>query len=224
MSKNILIVAAHPDDETLGAGGSIARHIENGDLVKVVILGTGIASRNEDNLEEKLKELRENSKNALKVIGVEDVLFYDYPDNRFDTVPLLEIIKTIENNIDEFKPNIIYTHNYNDLNIDHRITYEAVITATRPVKDYPEEILSFEVLSSTEWKFGSQGVFCPNYFIDITKTFDKKLDALREYKTEMREPPHPRSLEIVTALSRLRGSMSNTKYAEAFEMIRVVKK
>ena len=214
---NILVVAAHPDDETLGAGGVMAKHIESGDNVSVLILGTGLTSRDQEKKSE-ISSLRTDSKKALSILGVNDVEFLDFPDNSFDSVPLLEIIKSVERKIKEVKPVEIFTHYQNDLNIDHKITFQAVLTAARPINEYVKKMLCFEVASSTEWN--TEQSFNPNCFVDISGQLNKKLKALDEYKTEMRNFPHPRSNKYVEALAKVRGGSANMDAAEAFVIVR----
>jgi len=223
---NILVIAAHPDDEALGAGGAMALHCARKDKVSVAILGTGIASRKEKgaDISSELSALRAQSRSALARLGVKDVQFLDFPDNSFDSVPLLEITKAVERIVSEKKPELLYTHHWGDLNIDHRRTFEAMMTACRPVGGCSvKKILCFETLSSTEWNAPSSGTaFLPNCFVDISSVMQKKLDCLSEYKGEMRPFPHPRSPEAVSALARLRGSTIGAESAEAFEVAREI--
>ena len=222
---NILIIVAHPDDEVLGCGGTIAKLSHDYDIY-TLILGEGITSRDIPNEEKKeeLKELKKQSDEANKILGVKKVFFEDFPDNRFDTVPLLDIIKSIEKVIQKIKPEEIFTHHYGDLNIDHQIVHKAVLTATRPVADYTvKKILLFEVLSSTEWNYQNQNnAFTPNTYIDISDTLNKKLVAMKCYKSEIRDYPHPRSLEAIEILAKKRGVEVGLKYAEAFNLIRSI--
>ena len=218
---NILVIAAHPDDEVLGAGGAMAKHVNNGDTVSVLILGQGMFSREQSKQTAQLETLQNHSKNALKKLGVSDVQFLDFPDNSFDSVPLLKVVKAVENKIKETKPETICTHHFSDLNIDHRITFKAVITAARPINPHVKRILCFEIPSSTEWS--SESFFQPNYFIDISSTLKQKLQSLSEYKTEMRDFPHPRSLKYVEALATVRGGTANVKAAEAFVLVREIR-
>jgi len=153
---------------------------------------------------------------------VKKVFFHGFPDNRFDTVPFLDIVKVIETIKNKIKPEIIFTHYVKDLNIDHQITYKAVITATRPVREETvKEVYSFEIPSSTEWSYPLS--FSPNVFYDILGTIDVKLEALEEYKTELRGYPHPRSLEGVKLIAKFWGMKVGLKYAEAFELVREIK-
>jgi len=227
MNKKVLVVAAHPDDELLGVGATIVKHVENGDMCYALILGEGITSRyNKRDLADisKVEELHEDTFQAAKVIGYEKVYLENFPDNRFDSVDLLDIIKIIEKYIEEIKPDIVYTHHSGDLNVDHRKTYEAALTATRPIGDfYVKELYCFETVSSTEWNFEYNNSFKPNYFIDATFMLDKKLEALNFYKSEMKNFPHPRSIENLEVTARKWGSVIGKKYAEAFEVVRIVK-
>ncbi|MBN1384687.1 MAG: PIG-L family deacetylase [Elusimicrobia bacterium] len=224
--KKILVVAAHPDDEILGCGGTLARLIKEGYRVDTLILGEGITSRDgiriKGKREQEIKILREKLYKANKMIGVNKVFVRGFPDNRLDSIQLLDIIKLIENVKDEFKPNIIFTHYWGDLNIDHQITYKAVLTACRPVKEETvREIYSFEVPSSTEWNYPN--VFKPNVFMDISKTLDIKIKAFRCYDTELRKFPHPRSEEALRYVGRRWGSVVGLNYAEAFKIVRMIK-
>lgn len=227
MNENkILIIAAHPDDEILGCGGTITRLVKEGYKAYTLILGEGITSRDEKRnrarREKEIKELREQIYKANGTIGVKDVFIYDFPDNRFDSVPLLDIVKVIERIKNEVKPNIIFTHYEKDLNIDHQITYKAVITATRPLpNETVKEIYSFEILSSTEWNFPLS--FLPNLFFDISEAINIKINAIATYKTELREYPHPRSLEGIKLIARFWGTKVGLYYAEAFSVVRAIK-
>ena len=204
----------------------MALHVSQGDKVSVAILGTGIASRKEKGagISGEVAALREDSKRALSRLGVTDVAFLDFPDNSFDSVPLLDITKAVEKIVAKKKPGIVYTHHWGDLNIDHRRTCEAVLTACRPLGSCSvRRILCFEVLSSTEWNAQSpKNAFLPNSFLDISSALQKKLAALKEYRGEMRPFPHPRSQEAVEALAKVRGSSIGAQAAEAFELAREI--
>ncbi|MFN4280628.1 PIG-L deacetylase family protein [Thermosynechococcus sp.] len=222
----VLLVFAHPDDEVLGCGGTIAKLSEEGARVFTLILGEGITSRQshrEPNLVAKeLADLKNSAFEANKRIGVdpEGVYLCHLPDNRFDTVPLLDIIKQIEKYIEKVHPTIIFTHSQYDLNIDHQITYKAVLTATRPQPSHPvKEIYACEVLSSTEWMY-PQG-FQPNmYSLLSEKHISAKIEALKCYSSEIRSYPHPRSIEGVECLAKWRGLQVGCNYAEAFQVVR----
>lgn len=226
MNKNILVVAAHPDDEVLGCGGTIAKLIKDGFEVCALILGEGITSRSEKrNIKNKIKDiysLRKQAKKANNILGVKNIFFDTFPDNRFDTVALLDIIKSIERVIAKIKPDIIYTHHRNDLNIDHRITYNAVLTACRPVKRQTvKEIYSFEIPSSTEWNYPCD--FSPTVIEDIADTINIKIGAFKCYKTELRNFPHPRSEEVIKIIAKRWGGIARLNYAEVFEVVRIIK-
>lgn len=229
INKKIMIIAAHPDDEILGCGGTIARLVSEGHQVYIFILAEGITSRNvirnREVFENELLGLKKIAIQANNILGVSEVELLDFPDNRMDNVDRLDIIKIIEKKILEIQPAVIYTHFYNDLNIDHRIVSDAVITATRPVfGQCVKEIYFFEVPSSTEWQFGNQSErFNPNVFSTLTDfQFEKKMEALHIYESEMREYPHPRSYKGVEILNQFRGLMVGVRYAESFISGRII--
>jgi len=224
--QKVLVIAAHPDDEVLGCGGTIARLSKKGYEMYVLILGEGITSRDDirdlQKREIEILDLKRQAEEANKILGVKQVFHHDFPDNRFDTVPLLDIIKVIEKIKNNVKPEIIFTHYEKDLNIDHQITYRAVITATRPLKEENvKEIYSFEIPSSTEWSYPLS--FSPNVFYDISETIDIKIKALEEYKTELKKYPHPRSLEGVKLIAKNWGIKVGLNYSEAFKTVRIIK-
>ena len=220
MNKKILIVVAHPDDEVLGCFASVAKLIKEGNEAYTLILGEGKTSRGEGELE--IKELHKEIKKANEVIGIKEVFIEKLPDNAFDTISLLEIVKVIEKYKNIVKPDIIFTHYENDLNIDHRITYQAVLTATRPMEDEcVKEIYSFEILSSTEWNYPL--TFSPDTFFDISDTIDLKIEAMNRYTSELCEYPHPRSLKGIELNAKYQGMRVGKKYVEAFKTIRNIK-
>ena len=226
---NILVVAAHPDDEILGCGASIAKWVKNGDEVNVLIMAEGITSRdktrNLDSRSEELSDLKKSALNAGEILGVKSVQLLSYPDNRMDSVDLLDIVKDIEAHIQKTKPQVVITHHPSDLNIDHQITCQATLTSCRPVPGNPvKRILCFEILSSTEWQVPlSNNVFLPTWYEDITNTFSSKINALKCYKGELNKWPHPRSFEAVESLAKRRGSSVGVDMAEAFALIREIK-
>ncbi|MGG1552411.1 PIG-L deacetylase family protein [Paenibacillus ferrarius] len=230
MSKTVLIIAAHPDDEILGCGGTMAKHVSQYDKVHVVILAEGLTSRDtvrsRELRAEELSELGKAAYKANQVIGVTSLVLYHYPDNRMDSIDRLDVTKTIELFIKQYKPDIVYTHHIGDVNIDHRCIHEAVITACRPIpgNHIVKDILFFEVASSTEWQTaGSAFPFTPNYFVDISSTIDIKLKSLEEYESEMREWPHSRSIRALEHLARWRGASIGTDAAESFMVGRSIK-
>jgi len=224
--KQALVVAAHPDDEVLGCGGTIARLISNECQVHVLILGDVTTSRYQDMPGEeawKTKEYRSETDSAAKLLGVSSLIRADFPDNRFDTVPLLEIVKHIEKARVRVRPDLILTHDYVDLNIDHQITHQAVVTAFRPnPNEHNFRIMAFEVLSSTAWQDQVAAVFRPNCYVDISRFLSKKLAAMKCYKSELRNPPHPRSLEAIDNLAQKRGFEVCVQAAEAFRIVREI--
>jgi len=207
----------------------MARLASEGNCVYTLILGEGVTSRDRKRdlakRENEIVKLKEKAEDANKILGVKKVYTYDFPDNRFDTVSLLDIIKTIEKIKKDIKPDIVFTHHYGDLNIDHQITFKAVMTAFRPTKDESvKEIYSFEIPSSTEWNAPSSlTYFMPDYFVDISKTIKLKVRAMKEYKCEIREYPHPRSIESIEIKAKQRGIQVGLEAAEAFEVIRLIK-
>ena len=223
MSKKILIVAAHPDDEVLGCFATVARLIKEGYEAYTLILGEGKTSRDEqrivENRKNDIKALNIEIQNANDIIGIKKVFIESFPDNRFDSVDLLDIIKVISKVKEEVQPDIIFTHFENDLNIDHQITYKAVITATRPMgSECVKEIYSFEILSSTEWNFPLS--FSPDTFFNITETIDLKIKAMEEYASELYKYPHPRSIEEIKLNAKYHGMRVGKNHVEAFKCIR----
>ncbi len=221
----MLIVAAHPDDEVLGCGGLVAR--ESGHhSVQIAILGEGLSSRHAERsgvAESALDELRADARAAAAVLGARGVAFGGLPDNRFDEVSLLDIVKRVEGWVEEYRPDAIYTHHPGDLNIDHGLTFRAVLTATRPgaAAHRVKDLYLFEVPSSTEWAFQRvDPVFRPSVFVDVTATIEQKVEAMQRYRSESRPAPHPRSPESLRALARSRGAAAGVQYAEAFELVR----
>lgn len=220
----ILVVAAHPDDEVLGCGGTIAGHTSAGDEVHVVVLAEGVTSRDKVRLRERhdaeLSELAEAAHKANEILGVSSLTLHSLPDNRLDSIDLLDLVKVVEDHIERIKPNILYTHHAGDVNIDHRRIHEAVITATRPQPGQSvQTLLFFEVPSSTEWQTpGSAPAFVPNWFVDISRGLESKLRALAAYETEMRPWPHSRSCKAVECLAHWRGSTIGCNAAEAFTL------
>lgn len=227
--KRILVVVAHPDDELLGCGATMHKLIhESNCIIKAIILGEGITSRSEERNTEKwkneLSKHQENIESARKYIGYKITKSFNLPDNRFDTVPLLDIIKILENEKNEFQPDIIFTHHGGDLNIDHQKTFEAVITATRPMQDEKvKSIITFETPSGTEWQASSDlKKFNPNLYIQISEeNLNAKIDGMEAYEFEKRKYPHPRSPEALKILAQRYGVMMGGRYFEAFQIIRI---
>ncbi len=220
----VLVVAAHPDDETLGAGGSIARWTAEGREVAWLVLGEGSTSRSAGDdpaAAAAAERQRSDCRAAAEVLGVTDVSFAGLPDQRFDRLDLVDVVALVQAEVDRVQPTVVVSHHRGDLNRDHRITAEAVLVATRPVGSTSvRTVLAFEVLSSTEWAFDPSTAFNPNLFVDVTAHLEAKVAALASYSGEVRELPHPRSEEAVRALARLRGSTTGVEAAEAFQIVR----
>ncbi len=217
MRRRVGAIFAHPDDEVLGCGGTSSKFAENGSDVHTLILSQGITSR--ENFEKKKKtELIKQAKKASKILGNKTIEFCDFPDNEMDKVSLLQIIKKIEAFIKKYHIDIIFTHDFYDLNNDHKIINKAVVTASRPFVN-KIKLFSCEVLSSSEANFSISSTFRPNVFVDIESTLPTKINAMNEYKLELREWPHPRSIKGIQYQSYLRGSQSGLKAAEAFKLL-----
>ncbi|MED4051918.1 PIG-L deacetylase family protein [Priestia megaterium] len=214
MSDCILVIGAHPDDELLGTAGTLKKFVDEGYKVVSVITALG--------RKEEAHHIQHFSRLANKEIGIEEVVFLEHINLELEMIPLHELTKEIEHLIKKYKPVKIFTHHHGDLNRDHQITFQAVLTATRPLPYTPPiELITFETVSSSEWgAFTCEKTFKPNYFVDITTTMESKLSALKHYDLEMREFPHPRSYEGIEHLGRLRGMSVGVPYAEAFEIIR----
>lgn len=218
----VLVIAAHSDDETLGCGGTISKFVSEGYDVGVVFLTDGVGSRN-DCEEEPVKIRERASISAVERLGAKIVRQFSFPDNELDSIPLIKIVKALEDVISSIKPSVIFTHFANDLNVDHRITNQAVMTACRPQSSCSvREIYAFEVLSSTEWASKVNLHFIPQLIIDVSEHWHKKLSALECYKDEMREFPHSRSFEAIDALGTLRGATHGVDKAEAFFVERII--
>lgn len=223
---SVLVVAAHPDDEVLGCGATMAKLAAGGEDVDVLILGEGSTSRaaTRDQGDHALAErLRDDSRRAADRLGVRDVVAEGLPDNRFDTVALLDVVKLVEAQIERRRPSMVLCQHGGDVNVDHQITFRAVLAATRPVPGHPvREVLAFEVGSSTEWAFGSFApAFQPTVFEDVTDFVDAKVEAMRCYPSELREFPHPRSPEALRAAAARWGSAVGVPAAEAFSPVRI---
>lgn len=227
MSVPVLVLAAHPDDEVLGAGGTIARLAAEGREVHIAILGEGITSRYADRAgadSSLLEALHETSRRVGELLGARDVVHAGLPDNRFDTVPLLDVVKTVEQLVERLRPEWVFTQAGGDLNIDHVVLYRATLTATRPLAGHPvKRVYAYEVASSSEWAFSQYDpVFRPNTFVDITETLGTKVCAMELYESEARPFPHPRAPESLRAIARRWGSTAGLEAAEAFQLVRSV--
>ena len=227
-NRKILVIAAHPDDEVIGCGGTIANHTNKGDEVNIIILAEGETSRRNNEgvgRTRKLLNLVEAANTASNILGVKKLEMLRYPDNRMDRFEQLQITKDIENAIESCSPEIIYIHHSGDVNIDHRVIHQAAITACRPQPGTcVKRVLSYEVASSTEWQAPTSApAFQPNWFVDIENTWDKKLKALQAYNMEMKEWPHTRSIKAIKNLAMWRGSQVGVEMAESFMLLREIR-
>jgi N-acetylglucosamine malate deacetylase 1 len=217
----VLVVAAHPDDEVLGCGGSMARWAAAGRAVHVLILADGEMARiasPQAHDEQAILARQEAARSANQILGARSINFAGLPDNRLDQVGMLQVAKIVEAAVATVQPETIVTHFYGDLNVDHRVAQEAVAIAARPQTASPVcEVLLFETLSSTEWQIaGPVSAFQPNWLVDISGHLETKLRAMEAYGAELREFPHPRSLRAITALAHLRGAAAGLAAAEGF--------
>ena len=221
-SGPLLVVAAHPDDEALGCAGTMAKMAREGHEVSVLFFTDGVGARDEDVARRLRQARREAAAKALELLGVARSTFLDWPDNRLDTAPVLELARAVEHEVARVKPRTILTHHYGDLNVDHRAAHEAVMTAVRPQAGTdPVDVLCFEVASSTEWRAPrTSAAFVPQVAVDISEHLERKVEALNCYADEMREWPHARSVEAVVHLARWRGASFGIAAAEAFSIAR----
>jgi LmbE family N-acetylglucosaminyl deacetylase len=221
LPKSILVVAAHPDDEVLGIGGTIAKFANDGADLYICILAEGATSRYEDKM---IAQLKESALKASRILGAKEVYFEDLPDERLDQIPFIDVIKPIERRIVEIKPDIVFTHHRGDANTDHQIAFKATIAATRTLRGNAiKKILCYEVPSSTEQSPPFlEYTFNPNVFVDITDTLDKKMMAMRAYQSEVGEYPHPRSIEALTITAKHWGVKVGLGAAEAFVLVREI--
>tara|TARA_B100001250_G_scaffold414558_1_gene453872 strand:+ start:2674 stop:3360 length:687 start_codon:yes stop_codon:yes gene_type:complete len=228
MKRKILVIAAHPDDDILGCGGTLSK-LKKKYIIKVFFLAEGTSCRFSDlskkkEIQKEIDLREKQAKKALKILGVNLYKFNNFPCGRLDSIPVIEINKKIENEIDNFKPNIIFTHSENDCNNDHKIIFKSVMMASRPNNQHTvEELYSFEVLSSTEWNFSNS--FNPNYFQILNKkNIQDKWKAFKNFKSEIHKFPLPRTKSGIFNLAKVRGSQIGSEYAEAFKLIRSFKK
>lgn len=217
----ILVVAAHPDDEVLGCGGTIARHAAAGDEVHVLFLADGEGSRFQVSDPVAAESRLASARIAAGILGVTEIHALGLPDNRLDSLPLLDIVQPVERLVQKLAPETIYTHHFGDLNVDHRIAHQAVMTACRPLPGQTvKTIYCFEIPSSTEWQTPGVASFAPNVFVNIISSLEYKRRALQAYSSEMRPFPHPRSIEFVSAQECIRGGAAGMDRAEAFVLVR----
>ena len=214
MSNKVLVIAAHPDDELLGCGATVALHSKKGDTVRSIIVCEGESMRSQDGRRKQCA-----TEKAAKILGVESIECFNLPDQHLDTLPLVEVITPIERVVREFRPNVVFVHSIADVNRDHQVVFEAALVALRPKNMFIEEIYSFYTVGATEW--GYPRGFNPDTWIGFdAAVMRQKLSAFSCYETELCDYPHPRSLEAIETLARATGNQCCMEYAEAFETVR----
>ncbi len=225
--KNVLIVAAHPDDEVLGCGGLIAKYNPKGVNFRIIIIGEGSSCRFEnpksDSALNAIDLRKKFAINSFRILGITNFEFYDLPCGRFDQIPIIEINKIIEKNISSFSPDSIFTHSNHDVNNDHKVIFNATMMSSRPgIFKSISRVFTYEVPSSSEWSFDTP--FCPNYFEEITENMiETKFNALSCYESEIKPYPFPRSLQSIKALAMYRGTQSGCFFAESYHLIWQIK-
>ncbi len=216
---NILIVAAHPDDEILGVGGTAKKYVDQGKDVITLILSDGISARTDK--KEEIQKHREKAENVHEKLGSKELILKDFPDQTLDNIELKKLARPIEKTIDKYEPELVFTHHKGDVNQDHRQVFEASLIATRPTRDNPvKKVLSYEVPSATEWRRLNNDKFLPQVYINMSDYLDDKIEIFNDYFSEVEKYPHPRSEENIKNLAKVRGSNVGFEAAEAFELIR----
>lgn len=228
MSQTVLALFAHPDDEVLGCGGTLARHAASGDRVVALFLADGETARqtryDPAAFNSQIVRRQEAARAAAGILGCDPPRFLAFPDNRLDSLPLLDVVQAIQAKLGDLVPDVVYTHHAGDLNVDHRVAHHAVLTLYRPLPRRPSpKILAGETLSSTEWGTGATGpYFQPTVYVPISAQLDTKIAALGQYRDELAPFPHPRSIEAVRALAAVRGAQVGVAAAEAFVLVREI--
>ncbi len=208
---NILVIAAHPDDEVIGMGATIKKLSKNNKIILCVV-SEGATAQYED--KKMIKVRRDACKSAGKILGVQEFIFLDFPDMKLDAIPHLEINRELEKIIKKYRPKIVYSTPYTDLNKDHQKVFESCLVATRPTSSAVKQLLCYEILGI------SKEPFHPNVYEDITKEISHKITAFKKYKSEVMKFPHPRSILSIESLAIYRGAESGLQRAEAFQLIR----
>ena len=221
MSERVLVLAAHPDDEVLGMGGTIAVHTSHGDSLRIVCVTDGSSTQYPGDAATRTRK-EEEAKRAAGELGVGDYVHLDLPDMRLDTLPHVEVNRVVEEQVSDFAPSVVYTP-HPDVNLDHRALFDSVVVATRPLPGQAvRRVLTYAPTSSTEWTPAARNWFVPNWFVDITETLDRKLAAFAHYETERRSYPHPRSDRAIRAAAELHGASCGCEYAEPFVLVRAL--
>ena len=214
---SVLVIAAHPDDEVLGVGGTIAAFVNQGSSVDILIVTEGCSSQYPDQ-PELIEVKKEEAKAAAKIVGARSIHFGGLPDMKLDTIPTTEVNLIIEKALKELKPSIVFCHSRSDVNLDHRIIFDATLVACRPYSaPHVNKLLSYYAPSSSEW---GPNCFEPNWFVDISQTIDRKVEAMKQYQTEIRASPHPRHPDSLKQTASYFGSISGYNFAEPFRLVR----
>ena len=219
----VLVLAAHPDDEVLGMGGTIAVHTDRGDEVRVVVVTDGSSTQYPDDAEIRARKEQEALAAAAE-LGVTDYRHLDLPDMRLDTLPHVEVNAVVEQHLVDFRPDVVYTP-HPDVNRDHRVLFDSVAVATRPTPGQPVgRLLTYAPTSSTEWTPAPLNWFVPNWFVDVSATLERKVASFAHYETERRDYPHPRSERAIRATAAFYGASCGCEYAEPFVLVRAVER
>ena len=219
----VLVLAAHPDDEVLGMGGTIAVHAEAGASMRIVVVTDGSSTQYPDDAEIRFRKEQEAVRAAAE-LGVEDYVHLDLPDMRLDTLPHVEVNAVVEGQVRDFRPDLVYTP-HPDVNRDHRVLFDSVAVATRPTPEQVvRRVLTYAPTSSTEWTPALLNWFVPNWFVDVSATIERKVAAFAHYETERREYPHPRSERAIRSAAEFYGSSCGCAHAEPFVLVRHLEK
>ena len=222
--KNVIVISAHPDDETLGVGGTILKHVANGDNVYWLIVTN--VFENQGFSKERVESRQEEIREVEKLLGICKTFLLNYPTMTLSSSSLIKMVPDISSIFSEVQPEIIYTLNRSDAHSDHRVIFDAVMACTKSFR-YPfiKQILMYECISETEFAPAlAEKAFLPNYFVDITDYLDKKNEIMKVFESEIAEHPFPRSLENIKALAHFRGASVGVKYAEAFQLLKYIDK
>ena len=225
--ERVLVIAAHPDDEVLGMGGTIAKYAEQGAEIALLIVTDGSTSQYKDdpNLEKIIEEKKAETKACANVLGIKHIFYGNLPDMKLDVTPHVEVNRVIEGVIDEFQPSIVFTHFVGDVNKDHQCVYASTLVACRPVSEQcVKKLFLYAVPSSTEWNVQTASTaFLPNWYEDISGAYaEKKYKGLECYTTELRDYPHPRSVQYLRTADTAEGNRVGLLAAESFILLRNV--
>jgi LmbE family N-acetylglucosaminyl deacetylase len=217
--SRVLVVAAHPDDEVLGMGGTIALHAARGDDVRVLVVTDGSSTQYPGDADTRARK-EEEARRAAAELGVEDFVHLDHPDMRLDTLEHVQVNRILEEQLRDFAPEILYAVQP-DVNNDHRVLFDSVAVATRPIPGQPvRRLLTYAPASSTEWTPAAVNWFAPNWYVDVTETIERKIAAFAHYETERRAYPHPRSERAIRATAEFHGTTCGCEFAEPFVLVR----